>query len=83
LGKLDVVLLNVLGTVQTITVKNPSTDQHRGALVPLGESLGLRQTTHAQRCGHDRIRLIGKSFEKPLHSVKFIRFIEPLINFTN
>ena len=75
LGKFNVILLNELGAAQSISVKNPSADQHREAFVPLGECPGLRQTTYAQCCGHGRIRLVGKSIEKSLHPVKFIWLI--------
>lgn len=83
LGKFNIVLLNELGAAQSISIKNPSADQHRSAFIPLSECLGLRQTTYAQRCGHDRIRLVGKSVEKSLHPVKFIWLIKPLISLTN
>ena len=81
--KLHVVRWNVLGAVQTITVKNPPTDQHGSALVPLGEDLGLRQPAHAQRCGYDWIRLNCELIKQSLASVKLIGLAELLIDLAN
>ncbi len=63
LGKSNIVLLNELGAAQSIPVKNLSVDQHRTAFIPLGECLGLCQTTYAQCCGHERICLVDESVE--------------------
>ena len=59
------------------------TDQQSGALVALGEGLGLRQAAHTQRRGHDRIVLVGEVTEDSLNAIKVIGFIEPFIGFSN
>lgn len=82
MGRLRVILPNEFSAVDVIVVKNPSTNQHRSALVLLREGLRLRQSTYAQRCCHYRIRLVSQSVENSLHTFDFVRLIKPFVNGT-